>query len=242
MALAAGLLQGIGGGMQMRQDRQLRQRELSAMEAMGQNRGGQTRPGPAPMGMGVSDIAGVSGGGGAFPASLIQAESGGNWRALNNEVGSGGTRGHGGRLQFGQARLQDAARAGVIPQMTPQQFAASSPEIQMAAENWHFRDIDEAIDATGGIGQMVNGVPLTRDALRAVAHLGGSAGMSQFVRSGGQYNPSDSFGTSLMDYATNHSGNGARSAQPAQNRPAQPTQPAGRWSWANTMLTGGAGR
>jgi len=161
--------------------------------------------------------------GGGFPDSLVRTESGGNWNALNNEVGAGGTRGHGGRLQFGQARLEDAARAGVIPQMTPQQFAQASPQVQQAAENWHFSDIDKAIDSSGAakmIGQSIGGVPVTRDGLRAVAHLGGAGGMQKFVQSGGEYNPSDSFGTSLMDYLGTHGG-GTRSGgtQYAQNGP-----------------------
>lgn len=151
----------------------------------------------------------VGGADGGFPASLIDTESGGNWGAYNNEVGAGGVRGHGGRLQFGQKRLEDAANAGVIPRMTPQQFAQAAPEIQQAAEKWHFSDIDRAIDSSGAaqmIGQTINGIPVTRDGLRAVAHLGGSGGMRKFVESGGQYNPSDSFGTSLSDYLGTHAG------------------------------------
>ena len=55
---------------------------------------------------------------------------------------------------------------------------------------------------------------MTRDGLRSVAHLGGIGGMRRYIDSNGQYNPSDSFGTSLSDYATTHSGGG--SAAPAQ--------------------------
>mgnify|MGYP003328986860 FL=1 len=39
-----------------------------------------------------------------------------------------------------------------------------------------------------------------RDGLRAVAHLGGKAGMKKFVQSKGEYNPSDELGTSLQEY------------------------------------------
>ena len=52
---------------------------------------------------------GAATGGGAAPvvpgtASLIQNESGGNWRAQNDATGAGGAKGHFGRAQFGQAR------------------------------------------------------------------------------------------------------------------------------------------
>lgn len=141
--------------------------------------------------------------GSALPAALNTSESGGNWQAQNNEVGAGGARGHFGRAQFGQARLQEAAAAGAIPPgTTPQQFM-QSPQLQKAAENWHFADIDQSIRANGYdrlIGQSINGIPITADGLRAVAHLGGKKGLQRFIETGGQYNPSDANGTSLMDY------------------------------------------
>jgi hypothetical protein len=139
----------------------------------------------------------------ALPTSLKMSESGGNWTAQNDEVGAGGQRGHFGRAQFGQARLQEAAAAGAIPQgTTPQQFMRS-PELQKAAENWHFNDIDQYIASNGlsrAIGQTINGVPVTAEGMRNVAHLGGKDGLAKFIASGGRYNPSDSNGTSLMDY------------------------------------------
>ena len=139
----------------------------------------------------------------ALPTSLKMSESGGNWTAQNDEVGAGGQRGHFGRAQFGQARLQEAAAAGAIPQgTTPQQFM-HSPELQKSAENWHFNDIDRFIASNGldrAIGQSINGIPVTAEGMRNVAHLGGKEGLAKFIASGGRYNPSDSNGTSLMDY------------------------------------------
>ena len=46
----------------------------------------------------------------------------------------------------------------------------------------------------------------SRDGLRAVAHLGGKAGMKKFVRSGGEYNPEDELGSSLREYYEKFSG------------------------------------
>jgi hypothetical protein len=137
------------------------------------------------------------------PRGLFASESGGRFTAQNDVTGAGGMKGHFGRVQFGQARLQEAAAAGAIPQgTTPQQFMAS-PELQRAAERWHFADIDNRIKGSGidqRFGQTINGVPITRDGLVAVAHLGGIKGMQRFVETGGRYNPRDANGTSLMDY------------------------------------------
>ena len=167
--------------------------------------------------------------------SLIQNESGGNWQAQNSEVGAGGQAGHYGRLQFGHARLQDAMNAGVLPQGTsPQQFMAD-PAMQQRVEAWHFDDIDRQAQRMGlnqYVGQQVGGVLITQDAIRSMAHLGGIGGAARFLESGGQYNPSDSFGTSLRDYAQAHgtsAGGQSRQPQPQGNAlmgpPGQQQQP-----------------
>jgi len=156
--------------------------------------------------IGADTMAAIGRPSGGYRESLIGTESGGNFGARNNEVGAGGQRGHFGRVQFGHARLQDAMNAGAIPQgTTPEQFMAS-PELQMAAENWHFADLESQLAPY--VGTVVNGQPLDMGALVAMGHLGGAAGARRFVETGGQYNPSDSFGTSLADYARIHGGQG----------------------------------
>lgn len=170
--------------------------------------------------------------------SLSTTESGGNTAAYNNEVGHGGVRGHGGRLQFGHARLQDAAAAGLVPRgMTPAQFAQLSGDEQAIVEDWHKRDILKQAESRGltqYIGQTINGTEITPDAIVAMAHLGGVGGASQYLRSGGAHNPSDSFGTSLSDYARKHGGasgnalsqpQAATGQQPAGNALAAPQPP-----------------
>lgn len=141
------------------------------------------------------------------PRSLIKTESGGNWFATNNERGHGGRNGHYGILQLGHARLADAKKAGVIPSsMTPEEFIGNQ-DAQVAVANWHFSDIDQRIHKRGldqYYGQTIGGVPITPDSLRAMAHLGGTAGMAKFVQTGGAYNPADSFGTSLAKYGKIH--------------------------------------
>jgi hypothetical protein len=182
----------------------LRDQEANAMRVFQ----GLSGDGEAPSGGSARQAGGASTEGGPR-ASLINNESGGRWDAQNNVVGAGGHRGHFGRLQFGQARLQEAMAAGAIPPgTTPQQFMAN-PELQKAAERWHFADIDENIRRNGFdrmIGQTINGVPIDMDRLRAVAHLGGNEGMRRFVETGGRYNPADANGTRLSDYFTRHGG------------------------------------
>lgn len=153
--------------------------------------------------------AALAGDGSDFMSRLVSSESGGNWNALNSE-------GYGGRLQFGDARLADAAAAGLVPEgTTGAAFSRMSPEVQQAVENWHFADIDRQAASRGldqYVGKNVGGVPITQDAIRGMAHLGGIGGAAQFLASGGQYNPADSNGTSLRDYASRMGGGGVPAA------------------------------
>ena len=143
----------------------------------------------------------------ALPTSLIRTESAGNFSARNDVTGAGGHVGHFGRGQFGVARLNDAKAAGAIPHdMTPDQFMAN-PQAQQAVEQWHVADINNFIRDRGldrYVGQQVNGVTITPNGMLAVAHLGGKGGLQRFLETGGQYNPADAFGTSLMDYMRTH--------------------------------------
>lgn len=153
-------------------------------------------------------------GGSTSPASLISNESGGRWDAQNSATGAGGLKGHFGRIQFGQARLQEAQAAGAIPTGTTPQAFMASPEIQQNAERWHWGDIDQSIKQNGFdrlIGQAsIGGVPVTAEGLRAVAHLGGKEGMRKFVETQGAYNPADANGTRLSDYFARHGGGGGQ--------------------------------
>lgn len=143
------------------------------------------------------------------PRSLIQTESSGRWDAQNDVQGAGG-KGHFGALQFSHDRLADAKKAGVIPSdMTPEQFMAD-PQAQVRTANWHFADIDNRIYKNGldkYLGSTVGGVPVTMDAMRSIAHLGGFGGLTNFLNTGGRYNPSDAFGTSLAAYGQRHTSN-----------------------------------
>jgi hypothetical protein len=160
----------------------------------------------------------AAGGPSNAPPGIIGSESGGNWRAQNAAVGAGGMPGHFGRIQFGQARLQEAMGAGALPPgTTPQQFM-DSPQFQESAERWHWNDIDRNIQTNGlnrYVGQNIGGVPVTLDGMRAVAHLGGSAGLRRFLESGGRYNPRDANGTSLLNYLQRHASQRTADAGPA---------------------------
>ena len=127
---------------------------------------------------------------GSFIDRLTQSESGGNSKA---EITIKDGRKYVGLLQFGTARLADY-KAASGKRFTQDEFQAD-PALQDKVAQWHFDDIDQAIDALGDAGKGYD-----RNGLRSVAHLGGKGGMQKFVKSGGKYNPSDELGTSLQNY------------------------------------------
>lgn len=155
-----------------------------------------------------------------FDRSLAVTESGGDYGVVNSE-------GYTGKYQFGQDRLDDFNRAtGSSVKLAD--FRAN-PSLQEQVQDWHVQDIDSHIRAKGldkVIGQEVAGVPITLNGLRAMAHLGGKGGMEKFVSTGGRYNPADSNGTRLSDYARTHAGGSMPSGPAPEGFAINPQQPA----------------
>jgi hypothetical protein len=125
-----------------------------------------------------------------FLERLTQSESSGDSKA---EITIKDGRKFSGKLQFGEARLQDY-RAATGKTFTQDQFKADEA-LQDDVGAWHIADIDKAID---NLGDAAKGY--SRNGLRSVAHLGGKGGMAKFVKSSGKHNPADELGTSLQDY------------------------------------------
>lgn len=126
---------------------------------------------------------------GSFATKMKQSESSGRDDVqITTKDGRKMTGGY----QFGDARLADYKKANKA-KFTTDQFK-NDPALQSKVFEWHISDIDKTIASIPGSDKM------SLDGLRAVAHLGGKNGMKKFVKSGGTYNPSDDFDTSLSDY------------------------------------------
>lgn len=125
-----------------------------------------------------------------FLHKLIQSESSGRADA---EITIKDGRRFVGKLQFGDARLQDFQNATGTT-FTQDEFKADEA-LQDEVAEWHFAQISEAVDALGSDADGYD-----RDGLKAVAHLGGVGGMRKFVQTKGSYNPADELGTSLQSY------------------------------------------
>lgn len=128
-----------------------------------------------------------------FNASLARTESGGNYNAANSE-------GYVGKYQFGQGRLDDYNRA--TGQNIDLATFKANPDLQERVQAWHVGDIDANLGDL--YGTSIGGKVMDANAVRAMAHLGGIGGARKFLTSGGAYDPADSNGTNLSDYANTH--------------------------------------
>ena len=125
-----------------------------------------------------------------FMRKMAMSESSGD---PNAEITLDDGRTFTGLYQFGDARLSDYRKA-TGAKFTTQEFKEDD-QLQQKVADWHFADIQDAIDALGDEADSYD-----RDGLMAVAHLGGVGGMKKYVRTKGQYDPQDALGTSLSDY------------------------------------------
>ena len=125
-----------------------------------------------------------------FMRKMAMSESSGD---PNAEITTPDGRTFTGLYQFGDLRLQDYRKA-TGAKFTQDEFKQDE-QLQQKVAEWHFTDIEDAIDA---LGSEADGYD--RDGLKAVAHLGGVGGMKKYVRTKGRYDPADALGTSLSDY------------------------------------------
>ena len=175
---AGGFLQGLGGGMQKKKDREIRERELSAMEAMGQQRQ-NAQPGISlPMDVGPQ---------GAMPADGASRPAAG--------MGSARTSFSGGRDAFIEAMMPHALRVsemtGLDPRLVIAQAAQETGWGRSAPGNNFFgiKSHGKAGGATHGTHEYVNGQRVNiRDSFRQYGDMGESAdGYAEFLKTNPRY-------------------------------------------------------
>lgn len=137
-------------------------------------------PAPLPPFIGTSYI--------GFREALGFKESGGDYFTTN-------TLGYLGKYQFGIGTLQlmgvyNATRFLESPQLQEKVF-----ETNLARNKWILRK-----DILRFVGKKIGGVEVTESGILAAAHLAGAGNVKKYLRSGGQWDVVDAYGTSISFY------------------------------------------
>ncbi len=129
-----------------------------------------------------------------FKEALAFKESRGNYFSVN-------TLGYLGKYQFGAETLK------LIGIYNPNQFLYN-PKLQekaflanAARNKWILRK-----DIKRSVGKVIGGVKVTESGILAAAHLAGPGTVKKYLRSSGNYNFSDAYGSSVKYYMKKFSG------------------------------------
>jgi len=135
-----------------------------------------------------------------FLNEIGQRESSNDPRAIN-------TYGYIGRFQFGKAALKDVGYEHISIEKFKSDTTIFTPEEQYDAMIKYMklnkRRLDKLINKYNG--KVINGIKITESGILAASHLSGAGSVQKFLRSGGKYNPSDGYGTKLVDYLSKFS-------------------------------------
>ncbi len=130
----------------------------------------------------------------AFKEALAFKESQGKYSAIN-------TLGYLGKYQFGITTLE---RFNI---KNPESFL-NSPELQEKAfaalcsvNKWILRK-----DIQRKVGSTINGITITESGILAAAHLSGAGNVKKYLRSNGNHNLKDAYGSSIEYYMKKFAG------------------------------------
>lgn len=146
-----------------------------------------------------------------FLNDLGARESGGNYQAFNKY-------GYAGKYQMGESALIDAGYYTKVSRIYNNDWSGkftgkdnvfsikdflNNPKAQENAQiifkrkQWNYL---KALGADKYAGKTINGYQITPSGLLAGAHLKGAVAVNAYLKSNGQNNPKDAFGTSIESY------------------------------------------
>ena len=130
----------------------------------------------------------------AFKEALAFKESQGNYTAIN-------TLGYLGKYQFGittleRFRIKNSEAFLKNPELQEKAFAALC-----AVNKWILRK-----DIQRKVGTVINGITITESGILAAAHLSGAGNVKKYLRSNGDHNLSDAYGSSIQYYMQKFAG------------------------------------
>ena len=129
-----------------------------------------------------------------FLFHLRLRESGDNWKIINEF-------GFIGHYQFGKEALNAVGLGYITTKKFRKNPEIFPPELQKEAVIRLLKINNKSLEKYyWRIGSEVAGIRITESGLLAAAHLVGATRVKRFLRTNGEYNYSDAYGTKLTDY------------------------------------------
>lgn len=137
----------------------------------------------------------------AFIFELSMSEGSGNPDTIN-------TIGYIGTFSFGRAALKEVGYGHITlkdfkenPKIFPLEDQKDAVVKLLKINHNRLR-----VEINSYEGKVIDGITITKSGLLAAAHLAGPGGVKSYLRSNGEYNPSDLYGTKLSSYLENFKG------------------------------------
>lgn len=129
-----------------------------------------------------------------FVTDLGRRESGNNWLCINRF-------GYFGEWQFAESTVRYLGYKQVTlkkfredPSIFPPELQRKALESLIKVNLYLMRDYEQYI------GDVINGVTITRSGMIAAAHLGGNMSVKKYLSSGGKLDKKDALGTAVSNY------------------------------------------
>ena len=140
-----------------------------------------------------------------FKEAIAFKESRGNYKKVN-------TFGYLGKYQFGESTLNRI-------RVHDTQSFLNDPKLQEEAfytlcslNKWILKR-----DIANSVGRTIQGIEITESGILAAAHLAGAGNVKKFLRSNGEHNAKDAFGTDIKDYMKRFAGYDVSFVKPVKN-------------------------
>lgn len=140
-----------------------------------------------------------------FKEALAFKESQGNYFVIN-------TLGYLGKYQFGVGTLQLMGVYNASNFLNDPELQEKVFQINIARNKWILRR-----DIQRFTGKYVGGIQVTESGILAAAHLAGAGNVKKYLRSYGQIDFKDAYGTSIAHYMKKFSGYDVSLVMPARN-------------------------
>lgn len=140
-----------------------------------------------------------------FKEAIAFKESRGNYKKVN-------TFGYLGKYQFGESTLKRIRVHDTESFLNDPKLQEEAFYTLCSLNKWILKR-----DIANSVGRTIQGIEITESGILAAAHLAGAGNVKKFLRSNGEHNATDAFGTDIKDYMKRFAGYDVSFVKPVKN-------------------------